>query len=909
MAVPVTEPNLYHPGSGQEFSRDPESTTSKIASPSELANQEASAPNYTPGSGADDLNFTGNNNEKPKKLSKVASKLGNLKKKKWLLMGGFGGGFGIIGLIVLLFFAASVLKVPALGTYIVQQQFARLSRQFASDADRVTEEELAIDASDAAVRDGLQAADKDLPDNIWGKLDQSSPSTEIQNLDLENGIKPSYSQNGQILDGIDINGQELPVEPQTSLEGFNPEVKQIINFGDKAALENDFVPALEDSLDANVVGPIIRSSVASDIRQQLGIDLEAWTLGSFLGKTPSDAQVAVDQAAFNAESETSTPQPADEAVSGFESTEAQAAAEAKTDASIPQVVKTIEADNGVDQNVVNIFKSVVTNDAMQKVIGFINPLYSIALPMCIIYDGSMDQSGPTINNETQAQEKAFYFLAAGGDEQKAGGPSGDSTGTAEATAVGAMNTKLGDISQSNPYIQASGGTVDTSTTALSAESSADGEYTLLNATLPQPVAQAVNGSADKICSAITNLWFAAGTGLAALAAQTLAGIFSGGGSAAATAAGEEAIDTAVDDAASAVAEEAVNDVLSTTVQKTGSTATRVLAKAWSVIKSIPGVGTKTALQLGGVTVLTVVARVFVMEKSDAAGLYNGLEQGTDYANEADSGANIQAGELERQQLFGRPLTCAEITQNDQSDQQFIADQNQSQSITDRYLALSNPNSLVSHMASMIYTDTNGSLLSPLGSFVANFISGPAGFGSWLGSLFGVAHADPSCASEDYGNVQFGWSQAEESLIDSNPNSYQPLENAKTFEDELNSMGKTLGETGEQVEGDMATMYGACFGYQYNPNGNGNFDPTDPNGDLQSDITGNGSLGTLLSTSSPKPYIVRDSTTEISPNQGVCSPQNLGINNPTYGDLVFRWRLAMSYDTTVDQLSSLQTVTN
>ena len=68
--------------------------------------------------------------------------------------------------------------------------------------------------------------------------------------------------------------------------------------------------------------------------------------------------------------------------------------------------------------------------------------------------------------------------------------------------------------------------------------------------------------------------------------------------------------------------------------------------------------------------------------------------------------------------------------------------------------------------------------------------------------------------------------------------------------------------------------------------------------------GDGSLGALLASGA----IVRDMNGDIVRDQGLCSPNNLTYNNTTYGDLVFRFRLALQYNSTIDQLVSYQTVT-
>jgi len=675
------------------------------------------------------------------------------------------------------------------------------------------------------------------------------------------------------LDSVELDGTTYPVESVSGLARFTPLLKQVIQFKNDVSFTSDFEPALSDALLANDVSPIIRYFVANNIRKQLGIGLVAWTLGSLQGKSEAEADLQINRDSYNAVDD---PNPESSVVSSISDAESQVASKTSQDVLSDSGLKQIIANGGYDPNTTAILNNAVSNDALSTVVGALNPAYQIAVPACIIYEGSLDESGPTINAQVQSQQRAYYFLASAADEEKAGGPT-DPSGYAESTAVGAMNDKLGDVSQSNPYVEANGGTVNTSTSAISAEASATGQYTLLDATPGlggSAVASTLKTLANGACPVLSNIWVGLGSGVALTLATLFADVFSAGGASAAEGASTAAVDAGVDTVVDSAASNFVERFVAAFTQRFGvNSVGDFMAKARALIKDTISSG-------GKLVGLTILAKLLVM--SQANSLYNGLEQGTDFANEADSGGNIQAGELERQQLFGRPLTCDEIQQSDQADQEYITYQNQSKSFTDRYFALSDANSLVSHVATAVYGDTNGSLL-PIGN-LANVIS--SGFGSIFGSLIGAAHAAVPCGQEDYGNVQFGWSQSEESLIDSST-SYQMLENQKV----LDSSGQ---------EDAIANQYAPCFGYQFNASGDGILDPTDPNGDLESDITGDGSIGTLLSNGD----IVRDSSGNVIQDQGLCSPDNLGPNNSQFGDLVFRWRLAMSYDTTVDQLTNL-----
>jgi hypothetical protein len=212
------------------------------------------------------------------------------------------------------------------------------------------------------------------------------------------------------------------------------------------------------------------------------------------------------------------------------------------------------------------------------------------------------------------------------------------------------------------------------------------------------------------------------------------------------------------------------------------------------------------------------------------------------------------------------------------------------------------------------TSYESGLLNTIGSTLLKPFTGIGWLSTlFMGKTFAAAATDCNDNATDYGNVQFGWSQDEENLLQSNV-TYRPLENQQI-----------LDQSGEEAA--IASKYAVCFGYKYNPDGDGSFDPTDPNGDMVlNDGPGDdGSIGTVLSQG----MIIRDVNGNVidagDPTQGTgygtCSPTNLGYKSgdplsvdsdsasPQYRDMIFRFRLAMSYDTTIDQLTSYESVSN
>jgi hypothetical protein len=122
-------------------------------------------------------------------------------------------------------------------------------------------------------------------------------------------------------------------------------------------------------------------------------------------------------------------------------------------------------------------------------------------------------------------------------------------------------------------------------------------------------------------------------------------------------------------------------------------------------------------------------------------------------------------------------------------------------------------------------------------------------------------ADTLSATQQHnGIVQWGYSQEEENAIKNDP-SYAVLENSKILEDS----GK---------EDDIKDEYAECY---------------------------EKSMGTLLSESKIK----REESGAVKADDSKCSPKSLGMHNPDYGDLVFRWRLKGMYENTLDHFAEIQ----
>jgi len=254
----------------------------------------------------------------------------------------------------------------------------------------------------------------------------------------------------------------------------------------------------------------------------------------------------------------------------------------------------------------------------------------------------------------------------------------------------------------------------------------------------------------------------------------------------------------------------------------------------------------------------------------------------------------------------------EVCTSNQEDKAYVAYTTSQESAYDRYANPDLATSLVSRTAMDVDTRLNvggGTTFANLAGYLLQPLSAINSLTTMLmGQSYAAATTNCNANSTDFGNVQFGWSQNEENLINSTTNnySYMPLENQLVLD---NNPGKEM---------QIAQKYAICFGYKFNAGGDGSLDPSDTNGDLVLDSApgGTASLGTLLADGD----IVRDSNGNVINGGGLCDPANLSYespdtlaadddsSSPESNDLIFRWRLAMQNDTTIAINHNLQTTT-
>lgn len=800
---------------------------SGISTPKESQTENPSQPETNNNTSLYNSSADSNGPNFRQKLKGNASKL--IKNKAALGLFAVGGG-GVIILLIFLLLIASSLKIPNFYQNVISYQFARVTRTMSKNTERISAQKMGVDTADSKLYAKFQARYGNLRDSTWGKFDKYRPNKVIGQFHSEGTLNFNYGPadvfGRKQLKGVTIDNKSVLVNNDSRLAS---RLIPGVQFGKDVSFARDFAPALDEALRANNIGPIIRGRVADQIRKQLGISLVAWEIAKYQGLKDADAKALLQKETY---ARTTANDPVTNPKASVKEINQTAESIKSTEtALLNDPIKIKEVVNHPNQLppevVAALEKSSVStlSNAVHTAVGIANPIYAVAVPVCLIYDGSLSKSGSTINTQNDQLQRQFYFIATSANQQMNGY-------TATGSVIGAINWKLGDIEKSNPELRASGQKVNTSNYA-SVQASPIGQFSLADALFPDAIAAPLNAMATQ-CPKVTNVWLGA-----AIGAANIALLFFSGSTASVP---EAALDAAAAKAVPSLME-------------------RILSK-YAASKAFTKTFIKdTAVQLSAITAGTIVAKLIVLSQVGTA--HSSLSTGSSFANDVDNGGFLSAGRIMQQQFYGRPMTGSESLASNISDQQFTIAQTKQQSIFERYAALNNAGSLVNRLSILVSTHVNIGFLSSLlngATKLFNPISILNNFSSMLGTRVALAASDVS--NTNYGNVEWGWSNEENSIIDGD-SSYGMLENQSI-----------LDASGKQDE--IASTYGVCF-------------------------DGSKQIGDMLADG----LIQRDSKGNVLSDNSLCSPVSLGVNNPKYGDLVFRWRVAQSYNNTLDQLTQVQ----
>ncbi len=713
------------------------------------------------------------------------------------------GGSGMILVVVFFFFLLlSSLGIPNLAQNIAGYEFARTARIFTQSASDVTAESIALDSVDGAYASskGIYGS---LRDATWGKLDAYRPKKVLQNMRATKELDFNYEEgSGSLfkrpkLESVVIGGEEIAVADKRFGRIFS-------NYSERIR----FAAQIQANIDASLDGSssLVRGSVAKSIREDLGIKLRWWEkLGSkYKGlKAAEQDRLQARDAAKAIDQDDPVPSGVKQVQETIDEAEQQRKADLADDAVLDEMIKDGKVQSEAE---VAAIDSGLAPSALESSVKVASTAYAIAVPLCIVYDGSIQKAGPDIDLKNAQLQRSYYAVASAADQQKAGG--------ATAEAIGAMNRKIKGADSSIPLQRAAGNTLPK--TDLVPQGTANGDFTILTALFgDNKVARFVGDYAEKACPTLTD-WR---TGVAVGIADVIGKIASGGETA----------------AAEQVAQTTITEYLGTILKR-------------------------AVIEGAAIGATTYAAKLLVLSKMGTP--TSGLARDATFANQADAGADLHSQDLNRQQFYGRPMTAPEIAMSNQQDREYLAKKQSSESLYARYISVDNPYSLRQKLATNVATFAGGRSVEKLLSKSISSINPVRLMGSVVNSLLSRKMSAQDVSGDPYKIMQWGWTAEETNLIGNNQ-SYSVLENSKQLE-----------ESGRTEE--IKTKYGTCF---------------------------TKSIGDLVS----EQMIERNQNGDIVDNpEKTCSPGNLGPNNQKgFADLVFRYRLNMRNQNTLDHLTSIQ----
>jgi len=763
--------------------------------------------------------------------SKKAKGTGGSKGSKKLLIGG-GAGFGFLLISVLIILMAlSNSKNIQLAENITLWNMARTARSY-----RLSQAQAITAGIDSQVLDenGYKSLKSRWSEssvkNALNKFDKFRPKKLAQNLN--SSLTPQFDE----VDRSWLPGKKLIYKGDLTPDGVLIEPAESKWYKPRESIRNQVRRSVEleafaerDLINSN---GIVRWETTRKFLKSKGATLNWWKkkAGDYKGLKLANAEYITDKSAFDRRvsgdvSECTVPTICSSAKAGEEAVE--------------QSVKESVGSNTdeVLDKAATAYESKAGNPlpAITKVISVGSLVYSVALPLCIIYDGSLEKSGKNIDDKETSAIRTYMTVRSTADQQKAG--------ATNSQAVGGLSQKLGDVSYSVPQRRASGSQDATAVINPNAlpQSSNGGTFSLFNVFLgnfiPSEFLTVFNQKSESICKLVTAP--EVGVGLVALELSLLAltGPVSASVKTASTVGVKEAI--------SLLAKSASGRLLTVGAAQGGGRLLGAKLLSYTAYKAGGKFLLKTGLTVGATIGTTELAKNLVLSYSNAQN--NGLETNGTYADQADMGGNIYAQQNNRELLYGRPLEQREVAESNIQDIAYINEINSNKSLQERYLALNNPNSLLSRVATAASTTFRfkDGFRDAFSNIISSLRNSP---GNLFGNIYGNQKVNAATVSGagEYNIVQWGWNSEEENLIRSNQD-YAPLENDLILED-----------SGYYEE--IESEYGKCY---------------------------TETMGTLLSDGD----IRRENDGQVKINDGTCTPTNLGLKNPKYGDLVFRWRLA------------------
>ncbi|MEK7153485.1 MAG: hypothetical protein AAB834_06050, partial [Patescibacteria group bacterium] len=657
-------------------------------------------------------------------------------------------GIGIFPLLALLLFILGALKIPHFIENVAVWRFAKVTNQYRKSMNNVMGAKNAIDALDDPAK--AQAQAKYGKFKVFDGVNRLRPNKILQGLQKNDRIQFDYKTtltgkqklvSVTIAEGGDRTKRITYKVPSGRFDRLRHPLRTLDQYKTISEALNAAMKAYDPKIPT-----VVRAAATKNVIKKAGGSLRGLVASRYLGKdggrlSDRDAKIAIQRETYEGTKDGG-------GIAGLSSDEQRKLAEEvekTTDAVVADDEKlgaSVDKGNGIPDEPLDILEKGTDPSRMRavvdKVIGFANPVYDIAVPVCMMYDGSKITAESLDAEQNSTMREGFFMLAAA-DQQKSG---------QNFTSVmgGALNWKAGDIQDSMAMRRVSGKPADT-TQGIGGQRTTlgtYGKYTIFDA-LTGGNGGPFNAVADQVCPVATNIWVGVSLGVVNIVVTVVGSILSGGAVGAAEAGATQAAKTAVTKGIT----RAVTKQLSSFTLKKG-------IKAFTKGGRFAGRYARDVVAYGAATAgATFIARIIVMSK--AGTMTSGLETQAAFLDNVDNGINHIANETGRANYRGRPQTNAEMVQNHKVDRAEVAYFNGSKGTFERYLALENPNSLVSRVAITTGSMVNKSFFASVLNSIATLFN-PVGLSSRVfASANGQAMAASTINTEDYGNVQWEYS--------------------------------------------------------------------------------------------------------------------------------------------------------
>lgn len=652
--------------------------------------------------------------------NRMRARLGNSSgsKAKYLLAGGIGAT--LIILVLLAFFLFSLfgsLKVIHFATVLRSAGLARFTLQMQKQYDRTLFDAATLTDSSTG------KASKELGDrSMLQKMLGINPQKRLAQLGQEDFLKFEFESskswnkitNKNTFKGVEINGEAIRLDDLAQAKYGKDYAK--LSRGQTRDINKAFRDKVRTGLSdrLSLEGLSYRSSVYAGIRQLAGIRMIKWPEKNKAEQGMTDAKALEDDVQKTAD-----------AVDNGEQAPSSGIKEVQDQAD--EVKQKVADASKKGQNVSNIrAKSADIAGSAKKV----STGALLATGACIVHDLNNSFQEASKNTELKADRLGHDALTAG-DQIK--------QGDVNATAVGAEATRWGSADKSALYKQQTGegGYSDADMTQLS---------TIPDIRGPVGAFKTMIQVSDSIIKS---------TG-GPLSINSLPFI------------GNKATDLECD------------VVLHPLTQYGIAGGELVAAVASAGIEEGFLQAAKTALSGGiqlaaGVGIGDLLGRLIDSAVHSYAGTdYSGYDNNEKLYNESYVGVDSLGQYGNRQVTFGKPITAAEASSQQQEAMAATVAMNKERPFMQRYFAIDNPNSLLGNVAAAVPTNANGvSSYAQRGlASIGSLFSSPQLLLQRLGSIFlphTMAAANQMATGANFGVDESGWTADENAKLDNDPN--------------------------------------------------------------------------------------------------------------------------------------------